>query len=268
MPILHANGIDLYYELHGPETADVLVLSNGIFMSTASWKFQVDAISRHFRVLVYDCRGMWRSDHPAGPYSMEQHADDLAGLLDGLGIKAAHFGGISYGAEVSMMFALRHPQMVLSLILASTVSQLDPLLRHIAASWDAALSTCDAGTLFDVTLPYNFSEEYIRNNPALLEVSRKRFAEMDLQSATRLMDAFKQVNFTGKLTAIKAPCLVINAENDILKTRKYSEIIADAIPSAEFAVIPHAGHACCLEQPGIFNTLVLGFLLKHSMNAA
>ena len=109
MSEIEANGVKLYYELHGPETAEVLVLSNGIMMSTASWMYQTAVLARHFRVLLYDCRGMWRSEHPAGPYSMEQHADDLASLLDALHIQKAHIGGISYGSEVSMVFALRHP---------------------------------------------------------------------------------------------------------------------------------------------------------------
>ncbi len=87
MPKATVNGIQLYYELHGPEDADVLVLSNGIMMATASWMMQTSVISKHMRVLLYDCRGMWQSDRPDEPYSMEEHADDLAGLLDHLGIE-------------------------------------------------------------------------------------------------------------------------------------------------------------------------------------
>jgi len=90
MPKIKANGIELYYELHGSETAPVLTLSNGILMSTASWAFQTPMFSRHYRLLLYDCRGQWQSDRPAGPYSMELHADDLAALLDTLGIESAH----------------------------------------------------------------------------------------------------------------------------------------------------------------------------------
>jgi len=139
MPRIKVNDINLYYELQGPEEADVVVLSNGIFMSTASWGFQVAALKEHFRVLTYDCRGMWQSDHPAGPYSMELHADDLAGLLSNLGISRAHIAGISYGGEVSMTFAIKYPQMTRTLILSSVVSQIDPLLRAIG---EAGLLPC------------------------------------------------------------------------------------------------------------------------------
>ena len=103
MPKIQANGIQLYYEQHGwDKDAEVLVLSNGVLMSTASWTMQAPVLAKHYRVLLYDCRGMWQSDHTVGPYSMEQHADDLAALLDALEIKQAHIAGISYGGEISL----------------------------------------------------------------------------------------------------------------------------------------------------------------------
>src|SRR5512133_3903546 len=194
MPYQKVNDIQIYYELHGPENADVIVLSNGIFMSTASWGYQVAEFKKHFRVLVYDCRGMWKSDHPAGPYSMEQHADDLAGLLRGLGIEKAHIAGISYGGEISMIFAGKYSKKVRSLIVSSSVSQIDPLLQAIGQSWVGALQTHDGETLFKVTLPYNFSERYIKENQAMIENSAKRYEQMDFDSVSELMAAFMRLD--------------------------------------------------------------------------
>ncbi len=263
MPLIKVNDINLYYELHGPENADVIVLSNGIFMSTASWAYQVAGLKNHFRVLVYDCRGMWKSDHPAGPYSMEQHADDLAGLLQALGIEKAHIAGISYGGEVSMTFALKYPEMVRSLIVSASVSQIDPLLMSIGQSWMGALQSRDAASLFTVTLPYNFSERYIQENQAVLANSAKRYEQMDFASVSELMAAFLKLNITGDLKKITSPTLVMVGEEDILKSRKYSEIIAREIPNSEFVIIPHAAHAVCLEKPGEFNSALIGFVLRH-----
>ena len=178
MPTIQANGIQLYYEQHGWDNpGDVLVLSNGILMSTASWAYQTPVLSRHCRLLLYDCRGMWQSEHPPGPYSMEQHADDLAGLLDGLGVERAHIGGISYGAEVSMVFALRYPERTRSLILSSAVSQVDPLLRGMMDGWISAVRAKDADMLFEVTLPVNFSERWIAANPAALQAAASALPE-------------------------------------------------------------------------------------------
>ena len=111
MAKIRVNDVSLYYELHGPEDAAVLVLNNGVIMNAAtSWIFQTKVLSRHYRLLQYDCRGQGQSDHPEGPYSMEQHADDLAALLKGLDIEKAHIAGISYGGEVAQAFALQYPQ--------------------------------------------------------------------------------------------------------------------------------------------------------------
>jgi 3-oxoadipate enol-lactonase len=263
MPKIHANGIDLTYELHGPEDADVLVLSNGVLMSTASWAYQTPVLSRHYRLLLYDCRGMWQSDHPPGPYSMALHAEDLAALLDGLGIDRAHVGGISYGAEISMVFALNYPERTRSLVLSSAVSQVDPLLEGMMDSWIAAVRAKDPGIFFRVTYPVNFSEAWIAANREALAAARERYEELDYDAFLELLLSFSQLDITEELHRIAAPTLVIVGEDDILKPRKYAEIIAREIPDTEFAIVPHAGHAVLWERPGVFNSLILGFLAKQ-----
>ncbi len=263
MPTITANGVELYYELHGPPDGDVLVLSNGVLMSTASWVGQTPVLSPHYRLLLYDCRGMWQSEHPPGPYSMALHADDLAALLDGLGIEQAHIGGISYGAEISMLFALNHPERTRSLLLASAVSHIEPLLAGWMGSWIAAARAHDPEMLFNVTYPLNFSEAWIAANQAALDAARERYAALDMDAFLELLLSFSQLDITAELHRIAAPTLVIVGEEDLLKPRKYAEIIAREIPNAELVVVPHAGHAVCWDQAGVFNTLILGFLAKQ-----
>lgn len=264
MPKIEANGIGIYYELHGPEGAEVLVLSNGILMGTASWGYQTKVLAQHYRVLLYDCRGMWQSDHPAGPYSMELHADDLAALLDALGIDRAHVAGISYGGELSLAFALKYPARARSLIVSSSVSQVDPLLQGLIGSWIAAARARDPEMLFQVTYPLNFSEAWIAANQPALDLARERYKTLDMEAFLELLLAFSRLDLTADLHAITAPTLVMVGEDDLLKPRRYAEIIAREIPDAELAVVPHAGHAVSWEQPGIFNTLILGFAARHS----
>ncbi|MEZ4769436.1 MAG: alpha/beta fold hydrolase [Caldilineales bacterium] len=261
MARLTANGVDLYYEQHGwDKPGDVLVLSNGVLMSTASWAYQISSLSRRYRLLLYDCRGMWQSEHPAGPFSMEQHADDLAGLLDGLGVEAAHIGGVSYGAEISMVFALRHPARTRSLIVGSAVSQIDAQLRGMIDSWITATRIGDSEMLYRVTYPVNFSERWIAANGPALEAARERYRHLDMEALLQLLLSFARLDITAQLQRISAPTLVIVGEEDILKPRRYAEIIASKIPGSQFAVIPHAGHAVMWEQADLFNSLVLGFL--------
>ncbi len=262
MPMLVANGVNLYYELDGPADGEVLVLSNGILMSTATWGKQAAPLARNYRLLRYDCRGMWQSEHPPGPYTFEQHADDLAALLTGLEIERAHIAGISYGAELSMHFALRYPQRTRSLILASAVSEIDPVLRGVAQMWLDAARRKDGDQLFAATYPFNFGGRWIAANPAALEAARARYALLDFDAFAELCLAFLQLDVTAQLAQIKAPVLVMVGEEDRLKPRAASDCLVRAMPHALYAVVPGAGHALCLEAPATFNALVLGFLAQ------
>ncbi len=263
MPRIQVGDLQLYYELHGPEGADVLVLSNGILMSTASWAFQTPVLSRHYRLLLYDCRGMWQSDHPPGPYTMEQHADDLAGLLDALGIERAHIGGISYGGELSIVFALRYPERALSLIVADVVSHVDPWLRIVVEGWIAAARTKNPPVFFSATVPWNFSARFVREHPDLMAQALERYRLLDYEAVIRLCECFLTLNVRERLGEIAATTCVMVGERDILKGREYAEEIARRIPRAEFHLIPDAGHATCWEQPEVFNSIVLGFLSRR-----
>ena len=264
MSRMTANGIQMYYELHGPAEADVLVLSNGILMSTASWAYQTPVLSRDHRLLLYDCRGMWQSEHPPGPYSMEQHADDLASLLDELDIAEAHIGGTSYGAEISMVFGLKYPERTRSLIVTSAVSHVEPILEGVIGGWIAAARANDPELFYQAVYPLTFSDSWIAANQTLLDQARARYKTIDFEAMLALLLSFSKLNITSQLSQISAPTLVTVGELDMLKPRRYSEIIAREIAGAEFAVIPDAGHAALWEQADVFNTLILGFLAKHS----
>lgn len=264
MPHLNVNNISIYYELHGPETAPVLVLNNGILMNAAtSWVYQTKALSKRYRLLQYDCRGQGQSDHPEVPYSMEGHADDLSALLDALGIEKAHIAGISYGGEVAQAFVLKYPGKARSLILMDTVSEVSPELRLIIQSWVDALKTGDALAFFNATVSWNFSPEFIADNTALLEDAKKRYALLDFPSVIRLCEAFFEVDFTKRLGEIKVPVCIMVGEKDLLKGVRYAEILKKNILHAEYHVLMGAGHASCWERPQEFNSVVLGFLGKQ-----
>ena len=195
---------------------------------------------------------------------MELHADDLACLLDSLGIERAHIGGTSYGAEVSLVFALKYPERTQSLLVTSAVSQVLPQLEGIINTWDTAATSHDSELLFELVYPITFSNEWIGANQKVLADARERYKKLDFDAFHELLMAFQKLNVTGEIKNISAPTLVVVGEHDMLKPRMYDEIIAAEIPGAEFAVIPNAGHAAMWEQPGIFNSLVIGFVTKHA----
>lgn len=265
MPDITVDNVNLYYELHGPDMAPVLVLNNGLIMNAAnSWAFQTRAFSDRYRLLQYDCRGQGQSDRPEDPYSMEQHADDLAALLDALGFEKAHIAGISYGGEVAQAFALKYPEKSRSLILIDTVSEVGPELRLVIQSWVDALQTGDALAFFNVTVPWNFSPDWIAANQPVLEDAKERYQHLDFPAIVRLCEAFLEVDFTAKLNEIKIPTCIMVGELDLLKGPRYAQILREHIPQAEYHVLKGAGHASCWERPEEFNALILDFLLRQA----
>lgn len=265
MPKIHANGVELYYEFHGPEDAPLLVLNNGIIMNAAtSWVFQTKALSRHYRLLQYDCRGQGQSEHPESLYTMEIHADDLAALLTALNYEKAHLVGISYGGEVIQAFALKYPKRTSSLILADTVSEVWPELRIIVSSWLDTARSSNSVAFFNALVPWNFSPAFIAANPVLLEDAKARYVSLDYAAIVRLCECFLNVDFTSRLGEIKCPTCIIAGSVDLLKGPAYAAVLKNNIPHAEVHILQGAGHASCWEKPDEFNTVVLGFLAKQA----
>jgi pimeloyl-ACP methyl ester carboxylesterase len=195
---------------------------------------------------------------------MELHADDLAGLLDALEIEQAHIGGTSYGAEVSLVFARRYPGRTRSLVVTSAVSQVDPVLGGLIDTWAYAARSHDPDMLFQVVYPLTFSEDWIAANQETLALAKERYESLDMDAFLELLLSFSKLEVTAELRHITVPTLVVVGEGDALKPRKYSEVIAREIPDAEYALIPNAGHAVMWEQANVFNSLILGFLTKHT----
>jgi 3-oxoadipate enol-lactonase len=162
-----------------------------------------------------------------------------------------------------MAFALKYPARTRSLILASAVSHSDPVLQGLIGGWVAAARLKDPALLYQVSYALNFSDAYIAANRAAIAAAGERYNSLDLDAVLELLLCFNRLNITADLHKIDAPTLVMVGEQDILKPRKYSEIIAREIPGAQLAVVPNAGHALCLEQAGLFNALVLGFLARQ-----
>ncbi len=264
MPHISVNGVELYYELHG-HGEEVVVLNNGIIANTSSWAYQLPALTSHFRVLLYDMRGQGQSQKWAAgdpDYTWETHADDLAALLDALDIEMAHIGGISYGGELALVFALRHGARCRRLFVADSVSEVRPRLRAIVESWIQAAESGDHERFYRATWFWNFSEAFFAEQYERL-LSRIEAARMlDLPSVIRLCQCFNTLNITSQLGNIRQPTCVLVGEQDALKPTHYAQIIAESVPNAELHILPGAGHASFWEKPHAFNTVILGFLLK------
>ncbi|MBI3459683.1 alpha/beta fold hydrolase, partial [Candidatus Acetothermia bacterium] len=118
MPRIRANGVELYYELHG-QNEETVVFANGVLGNTAGWLPQMHLFSKKYRVLLYDCRNQGRSDKPVGDCTLDLHAEDLSALMAELKIERAHIVGISYGGEIGMTMGISYPERVQSLVISN-----------------------------------------------------------------------------------------------------------------------------------------------------
>ena len=263
MPMLHVNHVDLYFEFHGPESGELVILNNGVFMNTGSWVFQLPDLAKRYRVLTYDMRGQGQSEHPESDYSLELHAEDLVALMDALGLAKAHLVGTSYGGELNLLMGIRHPERCHSLTIIASVSHSDPLLVAMIERWRLAAMLGDGPRFFRLIYADTYSEGFLSDRPDLIPMAEQRYASLDLPAAVRLIESFQRFNVTADLGRIQVPTCIVSAELDLLKPRKYGELMHRAIAGSEFHVIPGAGHVVVLERAAEVNTIILGFLAKH-----
>jgi pimeloyl-ACP methyl ester carboxylesterase len=124
---LRAGDLDIWTEQVG-EGPDILLIG-GLGDTVESWQFQLDGLQDRYRLTAFDNRGAGRTAMPEGPVSVEAMADDAAGVLRGLEVSSAHVAGFSGGSIIAQELAIRHPDLVRSLVLQSTWSVPDPYLR-------------------------------------------------------------------------------------------------------------------------------------------
>ncbi|HUX38195.1 MAG TPA: alpha/beta fold hydrolase [Rectinemataceae bacterium] len=265
MPKALVRGASLHYELSGKAGVggDSVVLLNGIAMSIGNWRPVTEAlVASGRRVLCHDFRGQMLSQKRVGPYSLRGHAEDLAALMDQLGIESADIIGTSYGGEVALEFALAFPAKTASLAVVDSVSFADPMLVAAVEGWKAC-ALADPVAFYRSIIAWNYSAEYIGSNRELL--ARRETAMASLPRAwfedfAELCDAFLVIDLKGRLGPIAAPTLVVWAEKDILKGESYSRSLAAEIAGARLSMIGGSGHAVAMERPEALAALLEGFL--------
>lgn len=124
MPLIRANGTEPNYDLSGPTGAPVLALSNSLGTTLAMWDGVAAHLRGRFRILRYDTRGHGASPARDAETRIEDLANDLIGLLAGIGIEKAHLVGLSLGGMTVQAVAAKAPERVLSLSLLATAAHL------------------------------------------------------------------------------------------------------------------------------------------------
>ena len=262
MPTIRANDVELFYDLSGPEDAPVVVFSTSVGATLEMWDPQVRALSDRFRLLRYDTRGHGRSQVVDRPTSIEELADDLAGLLDALGIAKAHLVGLSLGGMTGQALALRHPDKLESLVLLATSAYLPP-----AEAWTERAATVRAqgmAAIADTVMSRWFTRAFKERAPAIVAATRERFVANDANGYAICCEAIRDMDLRPAIGAVRTPTLILAGADDPATPVAMMEDIRARIPDAEMIIVPRAAHLLNLERPEIVNAHLAAFLARFA----
>ncbi len=266
MPTTTANGINIYYEIHG--SGPPLLLVSGLGYNLWQWHKMVPGLAKHFQVITFDNRGVGQSDKPTGPYSAAMLAADAAGLLQALGIAKAHVMGHSMGGFVAQEMALSYPEIVDKLILASTNFG-GP--RHIPVTEEAMAvltdMTSDPVTRFKNGLVVSTAPGWAEANPEMIEkwLAWRVQNPIDPASYQAQMGVgigllSEEAAFEHKLPNLQAETLILFGAHDKVVPPGNADLLARKISHNTVHILPNAGHFFPIETSEEANKVIIEFL--------
>lgn len=261
MPSVETGNIVTYYEENG--SGEPLILICGLSADLQIWRFQVPALSQHFRVICYDNRGAGRTSAPDAPYSIAGMAEDLAALMDHLGIDSTHLVGWSMGGLIAQALALAKPERVRRLVLMSTMAHTDGLERVALRNWiNIRLSNMPfeqyvrqisqglfTAALYDDESRYETIVQRMANNP-YAQTQRGFLRQAEALLAHQPGDAAR---------GIRTKTLILVGEHDPRTPPYLSKRLAKLIPDSTLRILRGA-HSAMIEFPDEYNAAILTFL--------
>ncbi|MCP2341652.1 3-oxoadipate enol-lactonase [Actinomadura rupiterrae] len=236
--------MSLVHRLDGPEDAPLVVLGPSLGTTSGLWDPQLDALTRHWRVLRYELPGHRGTPVPDGPFGIDDLADAVIGLLDQVGAAQAAVAGVSLGGAIAMTTALRAPERVASLALICTSPKFsDP------GPWRerAALVRREGVEGIAESAPSRWFTPFFADTEPYVAMVKSA----DPEGYAACCDALADFDVTSQLGRITAPTLVVaGAEDKPTPPHGHADVLADRIPDAVLTVVGNAGHLANVEQPG------------------
>jgi len=271
MPKVTANGITLNYEQQG--SGEPLILIPYLSADNTCYAFQVADYAKHFTCISLDLRGTGESDKPGGDYSTELYADDIAALMDAIGIARAHVTGLSLGGAIGMWLGAKYPEKVKTLSLHGAWPKTDQYVDTVVKSWQVLAK--GFGNVPDLVVegifPWCFTPElyatkfdYIQSLAAFV---RSRPA-MSIEEFMKQSNAVLAHDAESQLTRITAPAQITFGLYDQVTSVRFAERLRNGIKNSEYYVFERASHAPIYEVTEEFNHTTLDFLQRHSEQAA
>ncbi|WP_284037616.1 3-oxoadipate enol-lactonase [Neobacillus sp. 114] len=257
MNFINVNGAKLHYRFDGAVDRPVLVLSNSLGTDLTMWDLQIPEFTKHFRVLRYDMRGHGASEATPGPYTIEQLALDVVGLLDGLEIEQANFCGISIGGMVGIWLARHVPERLMKIALCNTAAYKGP-----AEIYDTRIASVRSGGIDAVvngSLKTCFSASYHDRAPSEVEKLRSMVLATSPEGYTACCAAIRDMDQRDTVCRISVPTLVIAGSEDLSMPPSVVQSLAEEIPGSSYLELA-AAHLSNIEAAGPFTAEIIKFM--------
>ena len=257
---IRAGEHELWVERRG-SGPDVLLIA-GLGDPAEAWQAQLDGLADRYRVTAFDNRGVGRSPLRDERLSAATMADDAAAILRALGVPAAHVAGFSMGSAIAQELALRHPQLVRSLVLVSTYARPDALFRSQLAFWRwLAEAAPSERAFFEAFFTWVYTPRAHADGTVdqLVEEALAFPHQQALEGFQAQVDACLAHDTADRLSGIVAPTLVLAGELDIILPPRFGRSVAAAIPNARFEVMAGEAHQPFQEVPDEFNARLDAF---------
>ena len=260
MPYADSAGVKVFYDSYGQGLPIVFLhpwSTNGYI-----WYFQIFPFARTNQVVVIDHRGHGRSDKPRTGYSIQEHARDVAAVLDALRIERAVLVGNSIGGMIAMQFNLDYPDKVIGNVIVSSGTAMAEGMPKDAM---AAFKRDFEGT-FSTLLEGTVSAKTKRERPEILAVMKahclvpSNFPRHVFDSSVADPNGVFNWNIKTRLSAIQKPTVVFAGEEDQATPVAANKFLADHIPGAKLNVIKDVGHFYQLEKTLEFNAALTEFV--------
>lgn len=257
---MKANGIEINYEIAGE--GPWITLSHSLACNLHMWDDQMAVLTKQYKVLRFDTRGHGQSGAPPGPYTLEQMADDVKGLLDALGIQHTHWVGLSMGGMIGETFALKYPGVFESLVLADTTSRRPPNAEQMWSERVKLAQEQGMDVLVEGTLARWFTEPYRNARKDVMARIAADIRNTPVAGFAGCCQAISKIDLLDRLHEIKCPVLIMVGEHDHGTPPEMARRIHENLPGSELQIISSAAHISNIEQAAVFNQALLGFLGK------
>lgn len=258
MPVVTLDGRRVHWLDQG-DAEPALVLLHAFPLDARMWAPQIKALPPRTRVVAPDLLGFGATDVPDDPagYSVDAWADQVAGLIDHLGLGPVVLGGLSMGGYVAFAFVRRHRAALAGLVLADTRPGPDaPEVAERRRAQARQVSERGTAELRETLLAGLLSEHTQQHRPDVVEAARALTDQPPAGFVGALRALRSRPDSTPDLAGIEVPTLVVVGDQDALSPPDVAQTMATAIPDSTLAVLPHAGHLASLEAPGAFNDAI------------